>query len=260
MSATPASRRFSARQLGPVFDNESCEGCHFADGRGRPPMDGRGLRVDAVSCKRRRGDAVRTAKQSARRGGAGAGAGLRQPAADAGGRRIDARDHRFGDLRRLRRHIRGRHSVHAPVTAYTLLGVYAALPAPMMFSPRVAPVVFGLGLLEAIPAAPIESNADPATAIAMASRVGRTTWKIWSAAAAGDRPVRLEGEHAEPGAAGGRRLQRRHGHHVDVVSRRIMRRVPRGMRGPPHRGIRLHRRGGGVLHPVTGCPGPSRSR
>ena len=26
--------------LGPVFDNESCEGCHFGDGRGRPPMQG----------------------------------------------------------------------------------------------------------------------------------------------------------------------------------------------------------------------------
>ena len=44
---------------------------------------------------------------------------------------------------------------------YTLTGVYSALPVPMMFSPRVAPVVFGLGLLEAIPAGTIESNADP---------------------------------------------------------------------------------------------------
>src|SRR5690349_5728025 len=26
--------------LGPVFDNVSCEGCHVADGRGRPPADG----------------------------------------------------------------------------------------------------------------------------------------------------------------------------------------------------------------------------
>ena len=44
---------------------------------------------------------------------------------------------------------------------YTLTGVYSALPATLMFSPRVAPVVFGLGLLEAIPASTIESNADP---------------------------------------------------------------------------------------------------
>ena len=26
--------------LGPVFDNVSCEGCHFGDGRGRPPGPG----------------------------------------------------------------------------------------------------------------------------------------------------------------------------------------------------------------------------
>ena len=31
---------FAQGVLGPVFDNESCEACHFADGRGRPPRPG----------------------------------------------------------------------------------------------------------------------------------------------------------------------------------------------------------------------------
>lgn len=51
------------------------------------------------------------------------------------------------------------YTLHSP--RYTLTGAYSALPTPMMFSPRVAPVVFGLGLLEAIPASVIESQADP---------------------------------------------------------------------------------------------------
>lgn len=44
---------------------------------------------------------------------------------------------------------------------YALTGVYMPLPGNVMFSPRVAPAVFGLGLLEAIPQSTIESFADP---------------------------------------------------------------------------------------------------
>jgi CxxC motif-containing protein (DUF1111 family) len=37
------------------------------------------------------------------------------------------------------------------VPQYTITGEYLALPAALLFSPRVAPAVFGLGLLEAVP-------------------------------------------------------------------------------------------------------------
>src|SRR6185312_10431955 len=37
------------------------------------------------------------------------------------------------------------------VPQYTLTGGYLPLPASFLFSPRVAPAVFGLGLLEAVP-------------------------------------------------------------------------------------------------------------
>lgn len=48
-----------------------------------------------------------------------------------------------------------------PLPAYTLTGVYRSLPAEVLFSPRTAPVVFGLGLLEAVPDGQIVSRADP---------------------------------------------------------------------------------------------------
>jgi CxxC motif-containing protein (DUF1111 family) len=47
------------------------------------------------------------------------------------------------------------------VPRYTLTGQYAALPAQYFFSPRVAPAVFGLGLLEAVPEIEILLRADP---------------------------------------------------------------------------------------------------
>jgi CxxC motif-containing protein (DUF1111 family) len=47
------------------------------------------------------------------------------------------------------------------VPTYTLTGMYAALPPGVLFSPRVAPAVFGLGLLEAVPEGQIVSRADP---------------------------------------------------------------------------------------------------
>jgi CxxC motif-containing protein (DUF1111 family) len=44
---------------------------------------------------------------------------------------------------------------------YTLTGGYEPLPQGVLFSPRVAPAVFGLGLLEAVPPGEILSRADP---------------------------------------------------------------------------------------------------
>jgi CxxC motif-containing protein (DUF1111 family) len=50
------------------------------------------------------------------------------------------------------------------VPRYSLEGLIAPLPAGLLTSPRVAPVNFGLGLLEAIPAATIRALADPTDA------------------------------------------------------------------------------------------------
>ena len=47
------------------------------------------------------------------------------------------------------------------VPTYTLTGMYEALPAGVLVSPRVAPAVFGLGLLEAVPDGALLALADP---------------------------------------------------------------------------------------------------
>jgi len=47
------------------------------------------------------------------------------------------------------------------VPTYTLTGMYEALPAGVLVSPRVAPAVFGLGLLEAVPDGMLLALADP---------------------------------------------------------------------------------------------------
>jgi CxxC motif-containing protein (DUF1111 family) len=47
------------------------------------------------------------------------------------------------------------------VPHYQFSNSYVALPDNLLFSPRVAPVVFGMGLLEAIPVADLLARADP---------------------------------------------------------------------------------------------------
>jgi len=52
-----------------------------------------------------------------------------------------------------------RYSLRVP--HYTFQGIVSALPDSLLTSPRVAPVNFGLGLLEAVPEATIRARADP---------------------------------------------------------------------------------------------------
>ena len=152
---------FAPGVLGPVFDNESCEACHVADGRGRPPLQG-----EAFSSMLFRASVpgmMRSGRRSNPRGAEapapvpGFGSQL-QMRAVAGSQPEIAASITYVDSG-------GTFADGTPFTLtsprYTLTGVYSALPAALMFSPRVAPVVFGLGLLEAIPASTIEANADP---------------------------------------------------------------------------------------------------
>ena len=152
---------FVPGKLGPVFDNESCESCHVGDGRGRPPETGEPFA--SMLFRASVAGAMRTGRRSNPRGAEapapvpGFGTQLQMRAVDGMMPEITASvtyvdsGGTFADGTAF--------TLRSP--RYVLLGAYAALPAGMMFSPRVAPVVFGLGLLEAIPAALIESRADP---------------------------------------------------------------------------------------------------
>jgi CxxC motif-containing protein (DUF1111 family) len=138
--------------LGPVFNRDSCSGCHQRDGRGRPPdpevpalketfvvkvstIDqqsqrrlaktfGPQLNTAAIAKVRAEGEAVIEYEEKPGQYADGSAFSLRKP-----------KVHLADPLYRVSRHLR--------------------------FSMRVAPAVFGLGLIEAVPDRVIEDMADP---------------------------------------------------------------------------------------------------
>ncbi|HVY55528.1 MAG TPA: di-heme oxidoredictase family protein, partial [Thermodesulfobacteriota bacterium] len=136
--------------LGPVFNNNSCQSCHANNGRGKPddaltsllfrisvpgespvggpnPVAGFGLQIQTRAT-------VGTQKE----------AGVTIEYVETPGE--------YGDGTP--------YSLRTPV--YTVVDPYIPLPVDILISPRIAPPVFGVGLLEAIPEDEILANADPA--------------------------------------------------------------------------------------------------
>jgi CxxC motif-containing protein (DUF1111 family) len=138
--------------LGPVFDNVSCEGCHEGDGRGRPPA---GAEPFSSLLFRASVRGLGPHGGPAPVPGFGTQIQLRSipgitPEATA---TLSYRDSTgsFADG--------STYSLRVP--QFTLIGGYAALPGRLLTSPRVAPVVFGLGLLEAVSEWDVWAMADP---------------------------------------------------------------------------------------------------
>ncbi|HUL02383.1 MAG TPA: di-heme oxidoredictase family protein, partial [Gemmatimonadales bacterium] len=141
--------------LGPLYDNTSCRACHIGDGRGRPPL---GTEQFETMLMR-----LSIAGQDAH-GGPNPAPGF--------GRQLQARavvgstpeaipqityvevPGTYGDGQT--------YSLRRPT--YVLSSPYTTLPAGLLVSPRVAPAVFGLGMLEAVDQADILSRADPGDA------------------------------------------------------------------------------------------------
>jgi CxxC motif-containing protein (DUF1111 family) len=135
--------------LGPTFNAQSCSSCHLHDGRGRPPEDPRdperGLLLRLST-----GDPPRPVRFY--------GSQL-QDRAIAG---VPAE----GRIRITRSPVRGRYGDGTPFTLlaprYSVAdGAFGPLPRDVQISPRVAPGVFGVGLLEAVPEAIVLDRADP---------------------------------------------------------------------------------------------------
>ena len=140
--------------LGPVFDNTSCEACHLGDGRGRPPeIEG--------------GEFTSMLFRSSLPGEDATGGPLGIPTGFGGQLQMQAVTPSLPDIRALIHYVetQGTFADGTPfvlhVPQYTLTGVSPGLPAGFLFSPRVAPVVFGLGLLEAVPDLLIKGKSDP---------------------------------------------------------------------------------------------------
>jgi len=140
--------------LGPLFNRVSCSGCHLRDGRGQPPETAAEEMLSML---------VRLSLP----GQATDGGPLPHPVygdqlsdrAIPGvlpeGRALIAWEEiagSYGDGTP--------YSLRRPQISFVELA-YGPLPEEILTSPRVAPAVFGLGLLEAVPAATLEALADP---------------------------------------------------------------------------------------------------
>jgi len=139
--------------LGPLFNTRACESCHDGDGRGRPPEPGEAMTsmLIRLSVPGAVDDGGPLAEP--RYGG------QLQPFAIAGvpaeGKAVVtytevARSYADGEAYSLRR----------PDYQFEQLG-YGDMDPAVLLSPRVAPMVFGLGLLQAVPAETITALAAP---------------------------------------------------------------------------------------------------
>lgn len=158
--------------LGPLFNARSCSTCHFKDGRGRPPIDGE----------------TELSSMLLRIGVPGAAPG-----------EAPLPDPTYGDQLQPNG-IDGVPGEGEPVVAYASVpGQYAdgepyellsptytletpshgPFAADILISPRVAPAMIGMGLLEAIPDARLEELADPddANADGISGRINRV-WDV----------------------------------------------------------------------------------
>ncbi|MDP1848356.1 MAG: di-heme oxidoredictase family protein [Solirubrobacteraceae bacterium] len=136
--------------LGPTFNAQSCSSCHLHDGRGRPPTGARDAERGLL-LRLSVGDPPRPLRLY--------GSQL-QDRAIAG----VAAEGRIAITRTPRR---GRYGDGTPyellVPRYAVADrAFGPLPEDVQISPRVAPGVFGVGLLEAVPERAIVGHADPA--------------------------------------------------------------------------------------------------
>lgn len=145
--------------LGPLLNTNSCQGCHIKDGRGHPPSgDERAVSLflrlslpsedaDPETLSRMGVNPVPNyggQLQTAAITGSEAEAELQISYSE---REVTLDDGEVVSLRVPDYHIAN--------------PAYGPLPENLLTSPRVAPPMIGLGLLEAIPAAAIEAAADP---------------------------------------------------------------------------------------------------
>ena len=137
--------------LGPIFNNVSCTSCHVNDGRGKPPIGSE--QISSLLIR------LSLPGQNAHGGPVpvpGFGGQLQQRsifgASSEAGVKITYEEklYTFSDGTS--------YSLLAPT--YLLQNSYIVLPAGVMLSPRVAPPVHGLGLLEAIADGDLLINED----------------------------------------------------------------------------------------------------
>lgn len=140
--------------LGPLFNRNSCAGCHVRDGRGRPPLP----HEDRMLSKLIRLSIPGQTEEGGPLPHPLYGGQLQEQGIlgvpSEGRTQISWEEEpgTFADGKPF--------SVRQPSYQFTDLA-YGPLGDEVLFSPRVAPAVFGLGLLETVPQADIVKQADP---------------------------------------------------------------------------------------------------
>ena len=139
--------------LGPVFNAKSCSGCHFRDGRGQPPGDGEPMTTMLVRL---------SVPGTAPDGGPMPVPGYGGQLQSQGILDVPAEGDAFVDYEE----VPGEYGdgtpyvLRRPTIRFEGLA-FGPMPDDVMLSPRVAPAVIGLGLLEAVPEDRILDLADP---------------------------------------------------------------------------------------------------
>ena len=225
----------SSDGLGPLFNARACQNCHLKDGRGHPPLssdvpDDSGSMLVRLSVPPAT-DADRALLEAHKMNSL--------PDPTYGGQLQDFAIQGFASEGKLKiaykeRKVKlaGGETVSLRVPTYSLADLnYGPASPDIMISPRVAPQMIGLGLLEAVPEAQILANADPDDANKDGIRGKPNMRLVARARQANARPLRLEGRRPDHRPASCRGVQRRYRplHHHD-----------------PQRLWRLHREGEGL--------------
>ena len=221
--------------LGPLFNSRACQNCHLKDGRGHPPLSS-DVPDDSGSMLVRLSVPPTTDEDKALLDAHKVNS-LPDPTyggqlQDFSIQGIEAEGKLKIDYKERKVKLAGGETVSLRVPTYSLTDLnYGPASPDIMISPRVAPQMIGLGLLEAVPEEQILDNADPDDA--NKDGISGKPNEVWSRehAEADARPLRLEGRHSDHRPAGGRGLQRRY--------RPLDHHDPQGL-------WRLHREGEGV--------------
>lgn len=136
--------------LGPIFNNNACVSCHINDGRGKPPEPGEQMKSILFRLSVPGND-----EHGGPMPAPGYGGQL-QPLCVYGSQAEAGIQFTYSE-----RNLTGADTNYRlRYPQYTLTNPYTLVPAGMMMSPRIAPPMHGLGLLEAIPDEAILANAD----------------------------------------------------------------------------------------------------
>lgn len=162
--SAPASTR-SASGLGPLFNARACQSCHLKDGRGHPPS-GPGIDGRSVSMFLRLSIPPETAEQEALLA-SGRASVIGEPTYGTQLQELGIQGHAGEGRMVVTYHdhpvtLGDGSIVHLRRPAYSIADLgYGPMHPKTMMSPRMAPQMIGLGLLEAIPEADVLAREDP---------------------------------------------------------------------------------------------------